>query len=48
MKDTLGSADFDTVLLLYSGCPLYCHGPVGTTELYREVKCIVSFVQSVF
>ena len=24
---------------------MYCHGPVGTTELvvYREVKCIVSF-----
>ena len=36
------------IILLYRGCPLagvkvYCHGPVGTTEvfLYREVKCTV-------
>ena len=37
--DTLGSANFGTILLLrYRGCPLkevklYCHGPIGTTEL---------------
>ena len=28
---------------------IVCHGPVGTTKfvLYREVKCIVSFIGSV-
>ena len=42
-------------LLLYRGCPLsavklYCHGPVGSTELvlYREVKCAVSLETRVF
>ena len=45
--DTFGSANFGVILLLYRGCPLsevklYCHGPVGTTEivLYREVKVL--------
>ena len=47
--DTLGPANFGVILLLCRGRPLsevklYCHGPVGTTELvlYREVKCTVS------
>ena len=53
---TLGSANFGIILLLNGGCPralyvlkLYCHGPIGTTEivLHREVKSIVSFIQSV-
>ena len=45
--------NFGVILLLYRGCPLsevnlYCHGSVGTTQLvlYREVKCIVSLIQS--
>ena len=52
--DTLGPTNFGTILLFYRGCPLeevklYFHGPVGTAELvlYREVKCIMSFIQSV-
>ena len=47
----LGSANFGIILLLYRGCPisvvkLYCHSPVGTTQLVlcREVKCTMSFV----
>ena len=53
--DTLGPANFGVMLLLYRGGPLsevtlYCHDPVGTTQLvlYREVKCIVSFIERSF
>ena len=48
--DTLGPANLGIILWSYGRCrlyevKLYCHGPVGTTQLvlYREVKCIVSF-----
>ena len=41
------------ILLLYRGCPvseikLYCHAPVGTTELIlcREVKFTVTFISA--
>ena len=51
--DTVGPANYDVILLLYRGCPLsevklYWHGSVETTQLvlYREVKCIVSLIQS--
>ena len=49
--DTLGPANFGVILLLYRGCPLskvklYCHGPVGTTELvlYRryQMYCVLN------
>ena len=50
--DALGPADFHVILLLYRGCPLsevtlYCHDPVGTTELalYGEVYCAISFIR---
>ena len=51
LMDTLGSDNFNAILLLYSSCPgenvlawLY-----GTTELvlYMEVNCIMSLIQSV-
>ena len=45
IRDTLGSANFGIILLLYRGCPLtevtlYYHDAVGTTQrvLYRGVS----------
>ena len=55
--ESLINGHFETsiILLLYRGCPLsevtlYCHDPVGTTELVlnREVKCNVSLFEGCF
>ena len=50
--DTLGTANFGVVLLLYRRCPLlevklHWHGPVGTKQLFlnREVDYIMSSTQ---
>ena len=47
--DSLGPAEFYCYTEVVLRVRLYCHDPVGTTELvlYRAVKCIVCFIQSV-
>ena len=39
---------WDRLIFAVIDFKLYCHSPVGTTELvlYREVKCTVFFIRS--